>query len=103
MNIASVSKLTGIENSNIASTLQTTENRNKAFEDIFQAAVNMFKETNSLENAAEQAEISYALGLTDNTHDLQIAQQKANIAIQYTVAIRNSVLDAYKEIMNLQF
>ena len=47
--------------------------------------------------------MAYALGLMDNTHDLQIAQQKANLAIQYTVAIRNQVLDAYKEIMNLQF
>jgi len=63
----------------------------------------MVKETNNLTNAAEQAEISYSLGLTDSTHDLQVAQEKANISLQYTVAVRNKVLEAYKEIMNLQF
>ena len=63
----------------------------------------MVKETINYINSAEEAEIAYALGLTDNTHDLQVAQQKANLALQYTVAIRNGVLDAYKEIMSLQF
>jgi flagellar hook-basal body complex protein FliE len=63
----------------------------------------MVKETNNYTNAAEEAETAYALGLTDNTHDLQVAQQKANLSLQYTVAVRNSVMDAYKEIMNLQF
>ncbi|NLK27963.1 MAG: flagellar hook-basal body complex protein FliE [Clostridiales bacterium] len=79
------------------------KNRNATFESMFQAAVNMINETNQYTNAAEEAEMAYALGLTDNTHDLQIAQQKANISLQYTVAIRNQVIEAYKEIMNLQF
>ncbi len=78
-------------------------NRNSAFEGIFQAAMNMVKETNSLTNAAEEAETAYALGLTDSTNDLMVAQQKANLSLQYTVAVRNNVMNAYKEIMNLQF
>ncbi len=79
------------------------ENRNAAFETLFDAATNMIKETNQYTNEAEEAEMAFSLGLLDNTHDLQIAQQKANLALQYTVAVRNQVLDAYKEIMNLQF
>ncbi len=79
------------------------KNRNATFESMFQAATKMINETNQYTNAAEEAEMAYALGLTDNTHDLQIAQQKANISLQYTVAIRNQVIEAYKEIMNLQF
>ena len=43
------------------------------------------------------------MGLTENTHDLQVAQMKANISLQYTVAVRNAVIEAYKEIMQLQF
>ena len=43
------------------------------------------------------------MGMSDSLHTLQAAQQKANISLQYTVAVRNAVLDAYKEIMNLQF
>ena len=47
--------------------------------------------------------MSYMLGLNDNVHDLLIAQNKANISLQYTVAIRNGVLEAYKELMAMQF
>ncbi len=43
------------------------------------------------------------LGLNDSLSDLLVAQTKANVSLQYTVAVRNAVVDAYKEIMNLQF
>jgi flagellar hook-basal body complex protein FliE len=79
------------------------EDRNTAFETLFDAATNMIKETNQFTNEAEEAEMAFSLGLLDNTHDLQVAQQKANLALQFTIAVRNQVLDAYKEIMNLQF
>lgn len=77
--------------------------RNETFEALFQSALNMINETNTVTNAAVREEVSYMLGLSDNMHDLQIAQQKANLSLQYTVAVRNKVLEAYKEIMNLQF
>ncbi|MBS1475221.1 MAG: flagellar hook-basal body complex protein FliE, partial [Lachnospira sp.] len=51
---------------------------------------------------AQQAEVDYALGNMTNTHELGVYQQKANIALQYTVAIRDKALEAYKEIMNMQ-
>ena len=59
-------------------------------------------ETNDLQNYAEQAEIEFALGESDNTHDLLIAQTKATVALQYTVAVRDKLIEAYKEIMNMQ-
>lgn len=85
-----------------ASAVNTT-GRNKTFEDLFQSALSMMQDTAGLTDAAQKAEMSYALGFTDNTHDLQVAQQKANLSLQYTVAVRNKVLESYKEIMNLQF
>jgi flagellar hook-basal body complex protein FliE len=105
MNVASIGKidLSKLSNYGIDSASTAKENRNATFENLYQAAIGMVKETNNYTNAAEEAEMAYSLGLTDNTHDLQIAQQKANLSLQYTVAIRNQVLDAYKEIMNLQF
>ncbi|MDE6064303.1 MAG: flagellar hook-basal body complex protein FliE, partial [Lachnospiraceae bacterium] len=51
---------------------------------------------------AENEKIKFALGETENTHDLTIAMQKASTALQYTVAIRDRLLEAYKEIMNMQ-
>ncbi len=103
MNITSINSINGLSKYGVNSATTAKENRNSAFESVFQAAVNMVKETNSYTNAAEEAETAFALGLTDSTSDLQVAQQKANLALQYTVAVRNNVMDAYKEIMNMQF
>lgn len=105
-----MSQITGIQGlisdslygtSKITSTEQG--NTESPFSSVFQAAMNMVNETNELSNKAEEEEIKFALGESDNTHDLQIAQSKANISLSYTVAVRKSVMDAYKEIMNLQF
>ena len=52
---------------------------------------------------AEKAELEYMLGLNDSVTDLLVAQQKANISLQYTVAIKNAVTQAYQEIMAIQF
>lgn len=77
--------------------------RNQTFETLFQSALDLINETNDLTNKVEEEEIRYAMGASDSLHDLMAAQQKANISLQYTVAVRNTIMDAYKEIMNLQF
>ena len=79
----------------------TTDNAT-AFDSLLNSAVSMYKETDDLQNAAEQSEINFALGYATSTHDLAIAQQKANIALQYTVRVTNKALEAYKELMNMQ-
>lgn len=80
-----------------------SDDNKSAFSTLFDSAVNMVQETNDYSNAAEEEEIKYALGESDSIHDLQIAQQKSNISLQYTVAVRNAFLQGYKELMNLQF
>lgn len=72
-----------------------------SFSSILDVAMNMINETNDYQNAAESAEIQFALGEAVSTHELAVAQQKANTALQYTIAVRDKVLDAYKEIMNM--
>ena len=73
-----------------------------SFDSIFNAAIDMYRETDSLQKAAESAEISFALGYRNSIHDVALAQQKANISLQYTTKITNSVVSAYKEIMGMQ-
>lgn len=73
------------------------------FDSIFQSAVNSINTTNGYLSQAENEEIKLALGETDSTHDLAIALQKASTALQYTVAVRDKFLEAYKELMNMQF
>lgn len=43
------------------------------------------------------------MGLSEDTHTLMIAQSKANSSLMFTVAVRDAVIDAYKEILNMQF
>lgn len=72
------------------------------FASLFDKAIDNLKQTNSYLSDAENEEIKWALGETDNTHELNIALQKASTSLQYTVAVRDKVLDAYKEIMQMQ-
>ena len=81
---------------------QTKETTGTLFDAVLNTAIDNIKTTNSYLSDAEDEEIKFALGETENTHDLMIALQKASTALQYTVAIRDKLLDAYKEIMQMQ-
>ncbi len=103
--ILGISGLSGIDSNLYTTSLNKTEEttNNATFEALFQSALNMIEETDYWSNQVEEEEMKYALGQSDNTHDLMIAQSKANMSLQYTLEVRNAVIDAYKEIMNLQF
>jgi flagellar hook-basal body complex protein FliE len=103
MSLSAVNNLLNFNNYGVNSGSSAVESKNNTFDDLFQAAMNMVNKTNQYSKAAQEQETAYSLGLTDDPANLLIAQQKANVTLQYTVAIRNHVLDAYKEIMNLQF
>lgn len=75
------------------------------------AAATSFSETlnNSLATVNNmQAEKSsmiqaFASGETQNVHELMITMQKAGLAVNLTSAVRNKVLEAYRELSRLQF
>ena len=46
---------------------------------------------------------SFASGETQNVHELMITMQKAGLAVNLTAAVRNKVLEAYRELSKLQF
>lgn len=98
-----ISIVSGLAPSALSGTFQhAAKAKDNGFASMLDSAMNMVNETNDLQNKAESAEMQFALGLMDNTHDLQIAQEKANIALQYTVAVRDKLIEGYKEIMNMQ-
>lgn len=72
------------------------------FETILNSAIDNINNTNSLLSDAENEEVKFAMSQTENAHDLMIALNKASTALQYTVAVRDKFLEAYKEIMNMQ-
>ena len=71
------------------------------FEDFFFISVESIKTTNAYLSDAENEKIRWALGETESTHELSIAMQKASTALQYTVAVRDKFLEAYREIMQM--
>ncbi len=95
-------KLSGINYNSSENNNNISATENSDFSSILNSAFSLVSETNELTDAAEEAEINFALGLADNTHDVQIAQQKALVSLQYTVAVKNQLLSAYQEIMQIQ-
>lgn len=98
-----VNKIAAISNTIQNQTVTGKKETGSVFEDIYQSAIGMLEETNRYTHQAEEAQMSFALGLNDNFLDLIVAQNKANMSLQYTVAVRNGILDAYKELMQMQF
>ncbi len=82
--------------------LNAAQENDEDFEATLQSAVSMLKETSDLQNKADSEAIRFALGQSDNTHDLLIAQSKANVALQYTVAVKDKLVEAYREIIQMQ-
>lgn len=72
------------------------------FSDLFNKALENLNTTNAYLSDAENETLKWALGESENTHDLTIALQKSSAALQYTVAVRDKFLEAYREIMQIQ-
>ena len=76
-----------------------TDNDFIPFADYLRAAVS---DTNKLILESENISSKFASGMTDNIHQVLIAAEKADIALQLTIQVRNKILDAYNEIMRMQ-
>ncbi|MBR1873791.1 MAG: flagellar hook-basal body complex protein FliE [Eubacterium sp.] len=108
MNITNISAIKGLESVSRYKTdnpLSPKTNVEKAnsFQSMLDDAMGLVTETNDYSNKAEEEKIKFATGESDNLHDLMIAQQKASVSLQYTAAVKNTVVEAYRTIMNMQF
>ena len=75
------------------------ESVSKSFGEFFSEALN---KVNDLQLQSEQLTNDFAAGKTDNIHQVMIAAEKADISLQFTMQIRNKIMDAYNEIMRMQ-
>lgn len=74
------------------------DSKGVSFADYLNSAID---QVNSMQLESEKLNQDLALGLTDNIPQVMIASEKASIALQYTLQIRNKVIDAYQEIMRM--
>lgn len=102
MDISSLNNVTPAYLTDVTDAAKRVGTQDGGFDGILQSMMNMVNEANDAQNKAEEAQIQFELGYAVNTHDLNAAQEKADIALNYTIAVRDRMLEAYKEIMNMQ-
>lgn len=85
----------------LVSTAETQENKNPAenFMDVLMGAIG---EVNTLQKNAEVSAEKLALGDESYLHTTMIAYEKANLALQLTIEVRNKIVEAFQEIMRIQ-
>lgn len=59
-------------------------------------------DVNELQQTAHHASIDLAAGKVQDIAQVMVASEKATVALQLTMQVRNKVVDAYQEIMRMQ-
>jgi len=75
-------------------------NTGTGFKDVLKQALS---EVNDLQIAAEQKALGFTYGNPNiDIHDVMIGMEKAHLALQLTIEVRNKLVEAYQEIMRMQ-
>jgi flagellar hook-basal body complex protein FliE len=61
------------------------------------------KSVNQLQRESVGMIESFVSGERQNVHALMIAMQKSSLAMNMTSAVRNRIMEAYREVMRMQF
>lgn len=63
---------------------------------------NALGEVNSLQKESDNMSKALAAGQVEDISQVVVAAEKADIALQLTLAVRNKAVEAYQEIMRMQ-
>jgi len=63
---------------------------------------NALAKVNELQLNSDNAIEKFATGESDNLHELMIAIEEAKIALQFTIEVRNRIIEAYQELIRMQ-
>lgn len=90
-----------------ASSLQKNESKEldktpgKILDSFGQILQKQINETNKIQQESEKAQELFATGGNISLHEVMIKAEKAEMAMQLTLQLRNKLLAAYKEIQNM--
>lgn len=99
MAIDSVSGVGSLLNALNATSSATTENTGTSFSELLKSALGQVDET---VDANQAGTLELLSGQGTDIHTSLIEAQKAELTLNLAVQVRNKVVDAYKEIMNMQ-
>ncbi|AIF52130.1 flagellar hook-basal body complex protein FliE [Pelosinus sp. UFO1] len=91
-------KLTPVNPTSIGQAVSPVEGSTKNFGEFLTEALG---EVNSLQQNAAAASYNLAAGKLQDISQVTIAAEKATIAMQLTMQVRNKVVDAYQEVMRM--
>jgi len=74
--------------------------KGKGFSEVLKDSI---KKVNDLQLEADEAIKSFAKGETKDVHETMLAVQKADISFRLMMQIRNKIVEAYQEVMRMQF
>ncbi len=93
-----INQISGIDSLS-KNTLNKTASDNTSFGNILSDAIN-------ITNQNEQEDVAQTVGMlsgdVNDLHTAMLAMEKADISLQFTMQIRNKILDAYNEVMRMQ-
>lgn len=92
-------QLTPVKSSAVSNINQNIEVEGKSFGDFFKESLN---EVNNLQLKSRDASIDLAAGKVNDISQVVIASEKAGVALQLTMQVRNKVVEAYQEVMRMQ-
>jgi len=71
----------------------------KSFGDVLQETVD---QVNTLQVEADKLAQDLASGKLEDLHTVMVAMSKASLALEFTIQVRNKVIEAYQELMRTQ-
>ncbi|EAT15802.1 flagellar hook-basal body complex protein FliE [Desulfuromonas acetoxidans] len=75
------------------------ETPQSGFADMLTEAID---QTNKAQLDADSAVTDLVTGKADNLHEVMLSMEEADVSMRMLVQIRNKVVDAYKEIIQMQ-
>ena len=94
-------RITGVNTQIISPSQPAAEAKpvESSFGDTIKKAIS---DVNGAQQGADSLAAKLAAGDAVEVHQAMIAMQKASMALQFTVQVRNKVIEAYQEIMRMQ-
>ncbi|HWQ75904.1 MAG TPA: flagellar hook-basal body complex protein FliE [Syntrophomonas sp.] len=100
MNIADVSSILKTVSDPV--TGMSNQVQNQSERSFSQILTDQLEEADKLQKNSDRLIEAFLIGEPVEIHEMMIAAEKADLAIRQTVEIRNRVIDAYKQITNMQ-
>lgn len=103
-NVAAISAVSAASGSVVGSSVAGSTSASPQPGQFSSLVSNALQEVSAQQSAATEAEAGYAAGVPGATlGKALVASDRANVAWNATVAVRNEIVSAYQSIMNMQF